>query len=626
MVLKFPDSADSADLAAAGYSQVIILGGGDLDIIDSVSYDFWEPSDISSATLVGWFDGSDISANGSANTGSETQWTNKVSGQNNLSFNGTYLTIGNDYVRTFAGSYLQETGTASLHQANDWRVFIVGRLNGRSGSDIYGPIVSGVRGTENLGAYIYWKGDDDFASYGNYNTWTNVDGQNVTYRTLHSNTALFDFKASTTNGHVTTFDGGRASYSGGDASPAVSANQLLTFGYQALNTRRVDVSYLDIVIIQGTLSSAEEEKLYGYLAHKAGIQGELPSSNAYQNTVLPPNTSTTTQSYGGDPATVWTIPEGVDSFSIMAIGAGGAAGYSDSTNAGGGGGGGGLAYLNNIAVEQGSLSVQSISVIGGKLGVGGESDGGDATDLNVTMNLGSGLVTNLSGYNINPYGQAYYDSDSDAKGIMFVGANRAYDSDLFDSYPTLNLNFDDSNSSTADQFVYVQPTGPFGAAAPVDLGGEVGQIQTFNILNSFYTNQYKILADPTNDSNIGAYTQTFSPANYTFAVVDNTSRLGIDSSTYFDSPGVFSIDPEDFPPAPVNARLDSAPVDGNGNLVLFGINQNFQSLLIGGLPGASPYVDSFGTLIISNTGDPYDYNGYGPSDLNQILLIKNLTP
>jgi len=626
LALKFPDLADSADLAAAGYSQVIILGGGDLDIIDSVSYDFWEPSDISSATLVGWFDGSDISANGSANTGSETQWTNKVSGQNNLSFNGTYLTIGNDYVRTFAGSYLQETGTPSFQQTNDWRVFIVGRLNGRSGSDIYGPVLSAIYGGTDVGSHIFWKGSDDFASYGNYNNWTNVDGQNVNYRTLHSNTALFDFKASTTNGHVTTFDGGRASYSGGDATPAVPAGQLLTFGYQLLNTRRVDVSYLDIVIIQGTLSSTEEEKLYGYLAHKAGIQGELPSSNTYQDTVLPPNTSTTTQLYVGDPATVWTIPEGVDSFSIMAIGAGGAAGYSDSTSAGGGGGGGGLAYLNNIAVAQGGNDVVSISVIGGKLGIGGDSNGGNANDLIVTMNLSSGLATNLSGYNINPYGQAYYDSDSDAKGIMFVGANRAYDSNLFDSEPTLNLNFDDSNSSYADQFVYVQPTGPFGAAAPVDLGGEVGQIQTFNILNSFYTNQYKILADPTNDSNIGAYTQTLSPANYTFAVVDNTSRLGIDSSTYFDSPGVFSIDPEDFPPAPVNARLDSAPVDGNGNLVLFGISQNFQSLLIGGLPGASPYVDTDGTLIISNTGDPYDYNGYGPSDLNQILLIKNLTP
>ena len=328
---------------------------------------------------------------------------------------------------------------------------------------------------------------------------------------------------------------------------------------------------------------------------------------------------------GGDStATTWTIPQGVDSFSIMAVGAGGAAGYSNSSSAGGGGGGGGLAYLNNIAVTQGNQSVQSITVGGGQLGIGGESDGGDATDLTVTMNLSSDPAINLSGYNLNPYGQDSHDSDF--FGIMFIGANRAYDSNLFDSEPTLNLNFDDSNSSYADQFVYVQPTGPFGAAAPVDLGGEVGQTQTFNILNSFYTNQYKILADPTNDSNIGAYTQTLSPANYTFAVVDNTSRLGIDSSTYFDSPGVFSIDPDDFPPAPVNARLDSAPVDGNGNLVLFGIGQNFQSLLIGGLPGASPYVDTDGTLIISNTGDPYDYNGYGPSDLNQILLIKNLTP
>ena len=594
MVLKFPDSADSADLAAAGYSQVIILGGGEGGgNINSVSYDFWEPSDISSATLVGWFDGSDISANGSANTGSETQWTNKVSGQNNLSFNGTYLTIGNDYVRTFAGSYLQETGTASLHQANDWRVFIVGRLNGRSGSDVYGPVVSGVSGSTNLGAYIYWKGSDDFASYGNYNNWTNVDNQNVNYRTLHSNTALFDFKASTTNGHVTTFDGGRASYSGADASPAVSAGQLLTFGYQVYNTRRVDVSYLDIVVIQGTLSSTEEEKLYGYLAHKAGIQGELPSSNTYQNTVLPPNTSATTQSYVGDSATVWTIPEGVDSFSIMAIGAGGAAGHSDSNTAGGGGGGGGLAYLNNIAVAQGNLSVQSISVRGGKLGIGGESDGGNATDLTVTMNLSSASAIDLAGFNINPYGQIVHDSaDSDAKGLLFVGSNKAITSNLFDSSPTLDLSFTDSGLSYASQILYQQPPGPFGEVGAPEVGNRLQLYQTIynNSINSLLIaqNPYNVIHDSADSA---------------------ASRPDFLGNRSGDSNELTAL-----------GQLDSDPVVGTGKLTYFTVVSNFIGTAVQATITNSPYLDSGGGTTIGPS-DPNDYRGYGPgTDLEQVII------
>ena len=59
---------------------------------------------------------------------------------------------------------------------------------------------------------------------------------------------------------------------------------------------------------------------------------------------------------------------------------------------------------------------------------------------------------------------------------------------------------------------------------------------------------------------------------------------------------------------------------------LFGIASNIQSIFIGQMPGQSPYVDSNGTIIISNTGDPSDYEGYGPQDLNQILIVKNLTP
>ena len=333
---------------------------------------------------------------------------------------------------------------------------------------------------------------------------------------------------------------------------------------------------------------------------------------------------------GGDStATTWTIPQGVDSFSIMAVGAGGAAGYSNSSSAGGGGGGGGLAYLNNIAVTQGNQSVQSITVGGGQLGIGGESDGGNGTDLTVTMNLSANPAVNLSGYNLNPYGQ---DSHIDSFGtILFVGANRAYDSNLFDSEPTLNLNFDDSHSSYADQFVYVQPTGSFGAGYPFSVGTDGAQT-LFDIANEGTFSYIRSLAEPDpNTTNRWGYNPaTFNyaadPDTYLFKRADTLPHLGTDSDLYIDSDTIvtygLSLDDQ---PTTVLGTIDSSFL-GTGAFTLFGIASNIQSIFIGQMPGQSPYVDSNGTIIISNTGDPSDYEGYGPQDLNQILIVKNLTP
>lgn len=339
-----------------------------------------------------------------------------------------------------------------------------------------------------------------------------------------------------------------------------------------------------------------------------------------------PTLSTTTPAA----STTWTIPEGVDSFSVMAIGAGGAAGYSDSSAAGGGGGGGGLAYLNNIAVTQGNNEVQSITVSGGQLGIGGTSNGGDGTDLTVTMNLSTAEpVMNLSGYNLNPYGQ---DSHIDSFGtILFVGANRAYDSNLFDSEPTLNLNFDDSHSSYADQFVYVQPTGSFGAGYPFSVGTDGAQT-LFDIANEGTFSYIRSLAEPDpNTTNRWGYNPaTFNyaadPDTYLFKRADTLPHLGTDSDLYIDSDTIatygLSLDDQ---PTTVLGTIDSSSL-GTGAFTLFGIASNIQSIFIGQMPGQSPYVDSNGTIIISNTGDPSDYEGYGPQDLNQILIVKNLTP
>ena len=330
------------------------------------------------------------------------------------------------------------------------------------------------------------------------------------------------------------------------------------------------------------------------------------------------------------PSTTWTIPDGVDSFSVMAIGAGGAAGYSDSTSAGGGGGGAGLAYLNNIAVAQGSNEVASITVDGGQLGISSNSDGGDGENLTVTMNLSTTNTTvNLSGYNINPYGQDSHDSSF--AGIVYVGADRAYDSNIYDSFPTLNLNFDDSHSSTADQFVYVQPPGSFGAAYPFSTG-VTGAQTLFEIENVASHNNIKSLAE-TNPSTTNSWgynptTTLYSADSVIIRNIDNTGRNALDSIQYYDSDIVETYflqnTYDEMYKAGVLGTLDSIAL-GEGAFTLFRVFSQADAAQFGALPGNSPYVDSNGTIQISSTGDPSDNTGYGPEDLNQILIIKNLT-
>ena len=70
---------------------------------------------------------------------------------------------------------------------------------------------------------------------------------------------------------------------------------------------------------------------------------------------------------------IWTVPEGVTSISMIAVGGGGGAGGSGSNYSGGGGGGGGLSYVNNYAVTAGT----TYRVLSGLGGVGGTANGGN---------------------------------------------------------------------------------------------------------------------------------------------------------------------------------------------------------------------------------------------------------
>lgn len=137
---------------------------------------------------------------------------------------------------------------------------------------------------------------------------------------------------------------------------------------------------------------------------------------------------------GAPLSTTFTIPEGVDSVSIVAIGPGGGSGGSNGSNAGGGGGGGGLSWINSVAVSEGS----TITLTGGTRGIGGDSGGADGDSGTAsTVSLSYLGEISYSAVNINPFNDVLLTGDS-ATGILTARSNRGTDSDVISALGQLD--------------------------------------------------------------------------------------------------------------------------------------------------------------------------------------------
>ena len=403
----------------------------------------WTPADITSATVVGWFDGENVNGGTSGNSGA-TSWVNQISGQNDLNFEGS-PTVGTDKVRTISGSSLIETGTASFQQTSDWRVFMAATIKGSSGDagNTYYPLVTYNASGVNSGGYIHWKGGNIFAAYPNFNNnsgaWGNFDNYTPNYgKTYQNNPGVYDFTASTSSPWEVSFDGGRDIKAG----PATYTNQIaagrhMVFGRGNVFNRRVDAEYYQIVVIQGTLSSGDEEKLYGFLAHKAGSQSDLPNTNTYQS-AAPTKTSV------GDPSLANTgilslsellqasygveasAPVSIDYLVVGGGGAGGVGNQGSNVEWGGGGGAGGLLTSRNggtpltfsdqdtfqVTVGAGGAGSSTTNATGGSGGqsvfstvtaAGGGGGGGGTAGAGGSG--GGGRTNNVSGGAASPAGQ-----------------------------------------------------------------------------------------------------------------------------------------------------------------------------------------------------------------------------
>jgi len=130
--LRFPDSADSADLAAAGYSQVIILGGGNDSVSTSVTADY--------LILAGGGGGGGTLDGGGGAGGYRTSWGTGADGSGGYSGGNssleTALTLNNGIPYSITVGQGGEGGFGWTGGVNVVQQGHVGRTTSISGSDI----------------------------------------------------------------------------------------------------------------------------------------------------------------------------------------------------------------------------------------------------------------------------------------------------------------------------------------------------------------------------------------------------------------------------------------------------------------------------------------------------------
>ncbi len=167
----------------------------------------------------------------------------------------------------------------------------------------------------------------------------------------------------------------------------------------------------------------------GNISSGSGTSATNRGSSDGTATWTPTISTTTTTS-----PTTFTIPAGVDSVSMVAIGPGGGSGGSNGSNAGGGGGGGGLSWINSVAVSEGS----TITLTGGVGGIGGDSGGADGDSGTAsTVSLSYLGPISYSGVDINPFNDVLLTGDS-ATGILTARSNRGTDSDVISALGQLD--------------------------------------------------------------------------------------------------------------------------------------------------------------------------------------------
>lgn len=220
-------------------------------------------------------------------------------------------------------------------------------------------------------------------------------------------------------------------------SPAFNGNQPI-ISYTAVSTpsgitSTITQSSSGIISVTGLMPGTT----YTFVVYATNSIGNSSNSE--------PSTSVTTDEVIGQAlfnttgTTNWTVPEGVYSLSMVAVGAGQSGTAGSSGSAGGGGQGGSLAYTNNLSVTPGTVlsvtvpsggSTTPASVsIGASIAVQARSGTGSSTQIGTAYYLGG-----AGGSALNDASTKASGGGGGAGGYAGVGGRGAY--------LKLNINYD----------------------------------------------------------------------------------------------------------------------------------------------------------------------------------------
>lgn len=303
-------------VANANNSPPVVNAGPDQTVEFQTSVP-WTPPNL---TTTGWYDASDaLSITQSGN--SVSQWADKsgnalhlaqgtadlrpktgintINGLTTVKFDGsndTLVTTGNPFAPTIQDAFVIAVHRIDSTTVNGTLFSLSGSATNSARWQAHAPYGGGT---------LYF--DTGGASAGTTRVTTS-------YGVTPGNNVLVGFQGSTTDGVQRVMKNGSLLI--GDATGhSVGTVGNITVGSSA-GTQYQNTSIGEFIIIKGTITTENRQKLEGYLAHKWGLAASLPVDHPYQSSA-PGGSGTTVQlggtvtdPDGGTPMTVWSKVSG----------------------------------------------------------------------------------------------------------------------------------------------------------------------------------------------------------------------------------------------------------------------------------------------------------------------------
>ncbi|MBV42384.1 MAG: hypothetical protein CL834_05075, partial [Crocinitomicaceae bacterium] len=303
-VKGWPSEANQSILSKAGFEPgsmgnlMTWLDASESKYLTTTEGTFSPPSD--GNDIASWFDksGNGFDAIPNSSGTAQTWQSSSLNSKPTVSFSGTNSNM------KIKDSETKFDGWNKLH------VFAVFQVNGNPNwSRIFGKTTDASQGSNTAWHYATRRGDYDPPLY--FSSATNGAGTNYWRQKANSYTASLKdnpglFSLSFGDGSFTT------RVDGTEIDTISSTGSLKSLSSEPVRLgQNMSMKVSEFIIFQDKLSTANEQRVEGYLAHKWGLQGELPNGH---------NHKASTPDFGG-----WAIergPSGADDITLNLVGAG----------------------------------------------------------------------------------------------------------------------------------------------------------------------------------------------------------------------------------------------------------------------------------------------------------------